>query len=161
MRNKYAKVCDPNNFVSDPGSKVHVVYEPKVLPNGEILLSEVGKEDIQDYINSFRDQTDMAYILKQLAKGDTSVLSNAVPSYGDFTNAPSSFADALQMVMDAESKFNKLPLDVRNKFDNDFRKWFATSGNDDWFEKMDSVIVKPDAEIHPIDDPIKKDEVDK
>lgn len=133
---------DPNNFISDPGSPIHILYAPVVLDDGSIVLKESGSEDIQDYIDSFRDQTDMRFIVKRLEMGDNSVFVGKDPMYGDFTHIPKSSLEALQLVLDAEKKFDLLPLDVRNSFDNDFRKWFASAGSDDWYAKMDSVLIK-------------------
>ena len=59
MRNKNAKVSDPNKFETCPGDKYHIVYEPLVNPDGTISLVESGKEDIQAIIDSYREQTDM------------------------------------------------------------------------------------------------------
>ena len=58
MRNKNAKLTNPNDFVSDPGSPIRTFYSGKVLPDGSIQVVESGKENIQDKIESFRDQTD-------------------------------------------------------------------------------------------------------
>lgn len=146
MRNNNAKVSDPNEFVTCNGSDVHITYSPKVLDNGVIKLVPSGKENIQEKINSFRDQCDISYILKRLQLGDTSVLNNKVPNYGDFTSAPKSYAEALQCVIDAEKKFYDLPLDTRNLFDNDYRQWFATAGSPDWLDKMG---VKPAVDVKP------------
>lgn len=149
MRNKFAFVSDPNDFVTDPGSSEHVLYTSRIV-NGVIKLVKSGVENIQDKIQSFKDQTDMSFILSRLAMGDTSVFRSDPPMYGDFSHVPQSYADALQLVMDAEKKFNMLPLDVRNEFDNDYRQWFASAGSDSWLSKMDSVIEKPDAGLNPV-----------
>lgn len=146
MRNKNAVVSDPNSFVTDPGSRYHIIYDPVVKPDGTIVLEESGKDDIQEFIDSFRDQTDMTFILKRMALGDLSVLTQKTPMYGDFTNMPKTYAEALQLVMDAEKQFMLLPLDVRNKFDNDYRKWFATSGSDVWMESMAPVLPQKETE---------------
>lgn len=146
MRNKSAKVSDPNVFISCPGSRIHVLFSSSIEPDGSFVLVKTGEEDIQDLIDSYRSSCDMTYILKQLALGNTAVLSQKEPMYGDFTEMPKSYAEALQVVMDAEQKFSKLPLDVRNAFDNDFKKWFASSGSEDWFKKMDSVLVHEQVE---------------
>lgn len=162
MRNKNACVSDPNSFVTSAGSRYRSIFSPIVSPDGTIQLVESGKEDIQQYIDSFRDQTDMTYILQRMATGDTSVLNQKEPMFGDFTNMPQTYAEALQLVIDREAQFMQLPLEVRNKFDNDFRKWFAQSGSEEWFQKMDSVISKPEkVDLEPsgeISDPIKGDE---
>lgn len=146
MRNKNATVSNPNDFITCPGSKVHITYSPKVLDNGIIKLIQSGKENIQDKINSFREQCDISFILRRLEMGDTSVLNDKVPNYGDFTQVPKSYAEALQCVIDAEKKFYDLPLDTRNLFDNDYRQWFATAGSPDWIDKMG---IKPAVDVTP------------
>lgn len=140
MRNKFACVSDPSSFVSSSGDRFHVIYSPKVNPDGSIDLVASSKIDIQESIDSFLPSTDFSWILSRLMSGDTSVLNQREPMYGDFTSMPSTYAEALQLVIDRESQFNQLPLDVRNSFDNDFRKWFASSGSEDWLSKMKPVL---------------------
>ena len=147
MRNKKSCVTDPNSFVSNPGDRYRIEFSPLVQPDGSIELVESGKIDIQEYIDSFREQTDMSYVIQQLSIGNTSVLSQKEPMYGDFTNMPKTYAEALQLVIDREAEFMKLPKEVRNEFDNDFRKWFAQSGSEEWFEKMKSVFPSEEKSI--------------
>ena len=128
MRNDLARVSDPREFVSNSGDRYHIVYAPHVLSDGTIELVESGRDDIQEYIDSFRDQTDMAFILERLQVGDTSVLSNRVPFYGDVTEFPKTYAETLQIMIDAKASFEKLSPDQRNKFDNDFNQYFAITG---------------------------------
>lgn len=140
MRNKNAKVSDPNSFVTSSGSSEKVIYSSKVCPNGEIMLTPAGKEDIQEYINSFRESTDMSFILHQLSLGNTAVLNQKQMIFGDFTEVPTSLAEAQQMLIDGEAAFYKLPLDVRQEFNNNFRQWLFTSGQPEWIEKMSKYI---------------------
>lgn len=140
MRNKFAEVSDPNSFVTDPGDPIHIIYSPKVLDDGSVVLFESGKENIQDLIDSYEDSCDISIIMKRLEMGDTSVLSQKVPMYGDFTQFPKTYAEALQRVIDAQNDFDRLPLDVRNSFENDYMRWLASAGSDDWLEKMKPVL---------------------
>lgn len=149
MRNKYANVSEPNDFVTCSGEKYHITYSTKVMPDGKLLLEPNGKEDIQAMINSHREETDMSFIIQRLSMGDTSVLNKKAAMYGDFTQMPKTYAESLQLVMDAEKHFYEMPLEVRNKFGNDFRQWFATAGAPDWFDKMG--IVKS------VDEPSEKE----
>ena len=142
MRNKNAMVSDPNDFFTCSGDKFRIIFSPVIQPDGSIELVESGKDDIQEMIDSYRDQTDMAYILQRMAMGDSSVLNQKEPMYGDFTQLPKTYAEALQLVIDREKQFMQLPLDVRKAFDNDFKKWFAQSGSEEWYQKMSSVIQK-------------------
>lgn len=139
MRNPNSAVSDPNSFVSDSGNQFHVKYSPRVLENGELKLVESGKDDIQSMINSFRDTTDMSFILNRLAVGDTSVLNQRPALFGDFTQMPTTYAEALQLVIDGRRQFDALPLDVKNSFNNDFRQFLASAGTPEWSEKLSSL----------------------
>lgn len=153
MRNKNACVSDPNSFFTGPGSRYRTLFSPIVRPDGTIELVESGKEDIQEFIQSQKAHTDMSFILSRMAVGDTSVLTDKTPMYGDFTVMPKTYAEALQLVIDREADFMKLPLDVRNKFNNDFRQWFAQSGSEIWFEKMASVLPEKEKTIEDFSTP--------
>lgn len=136
MRNEKARVSDPKDFVTNPGNDEKVIYSSKVLDDGSIILTPSGKQNVKEYINSFVDQTDIAYIIRQLQLGDTSVLNSRTPMYDDFTGAPKDLRQAMQIMLDGERAFYDLPLDTRQKFDNDFRKWLVSAGSDDWAVKM-------------------------
>lgn len=141
MRNKNAKVSDPNKFVTCAGSDIHVLYSSKLLPNGEIRLTESGKESISEKINAQKKFTDISYIVNRLAMGDTSVLRDGA-IYGDFTTVPKSLAESLQIIIDGQSKFDQLPLEVKNKFDNNYYQWIMSSGSPEWMTKMGIPIEK-------------------
>lgn len=140
MRNKYSAVSDPQDFVSCPGDPIHVLYSPSVGSDGRIVLKATGKESIQDRIESMRSTTDMAYILRKLSFGDTSVLRSDTPMFGDFSSQPKTLVEAMQLQLDAEARFMQLPLDVRNAFDHDYRRWLVSAGSPDWLDKMRPVI---------------------
>lgn len=140
MRNLNACVSDCNSFVSLSGDDFHVKFSPRVLDSGEIQLVESGKDDIKAMINSFRDSTDMTFILQRLAVGDTSVLSQCPGLFGDFSKMPTTYAEALQLVIDGRREFDALPLSIKNSFNNDFRQFLATAGTPEWTEKLSSLL---------------------
>lgn len=151
MRNPMAAVPDPNEFISNPGSPEKVIFSAQVQSDGSIVVLPVGKENMQDLIESARSTTDMAYIIKQLQLGDVSVLRRSSPQYGDFTQMPKSMAEAMQLQIDAEKAFYSLDVSVRAKFDHDFRRWLVSAGTEDWNSKMGFV---PDPVSAP--DPVKE-----
>lgn len=158
MRNKNAKVSDPSSFVTDPGSDVHVIYTGKLCPDGQIRLTESGKESISEKINAEKMFTDISYIRSRLALGDTSVVRPASSiMYGDLTKAPKTLADNLQIFINARSSFDDLDLETRNKFDNNYLKWLQDAGTSDWLEKMKDFI--PDLVVEKADESeVKVDE---
>lgn len=149
-------MSDREVFYSNPGSPIKVVYSPKINDDGTFDLVETGKENVQEFIDSFAEETCMAYIIKKCEMGDTSVLSRTQGTYGDFTEIPKTYRDLLQTVIDGRSYFESLPLDVREKFGHSFEQWFAQIGSKEWFEVMESMnpVEGPIPEI-----PIKESEV--
>lgn len=150
MRNKAAKVSDPNTFYTEPGSPIVDVYDAKVLPDGKFEVVVTGKKNIQDEIESFRNQTDMSYILKQLAIGNNEVLTQTIGQYGDFTKMPTNMAEALQMDIDAKKAFYSLDLDTRNKFDNDYHHWLVSLGSEEWIAKMPFKKDEASSDVKPV-----------
>lgn len=152
MRNPKEKVSDPNKFETSPGSDIHILYNAKLLPNGEIRLTESGKESISEKINAQKEMTDIHYIIQRLSVGDTSMLRDGAV-YGDFTNTPKSLAEAMQIMIDGEKKFYELPLDVRAKFDHNYYQWLMSAGSEDWMQKMDISPV-----VEKVEEEVKTDE---
>lgn len=144
--NPYATISDANSFVTPSGDEYHIIYSSVLQDDGTIVLEPTSREPIQERINSYAAVTDMSYILAQLRNGNTSVLNRGAPIFGDFTEIPKTYAEALQLVIDGRAYFDALPLSVRSKFDNSFEKWFSTAGSPDWFECMS---VDPPAQPSP------------
>lgn len=128
------KYFDGKQF-SNPGDPIHIIYGPKVNDDGTVDLIEVGKENTDDIIESHRESTDMNIILAKIAAGDDSVLNQRKGMFGDFTEMPKTYAEALQMQIDAERMYDSLPVDVKSKFDNDKNKFFALAGTEEWLDK--------------------------
>lgn len=102
---------DEGKYVSDPGSPIRPVYSAKVESDGEVLLTKVGEENIQEYIDACKDSTDIATIVSYYNQtGDETVLKRYAPTYGDFTKLPKSLAEFLQLRIDSENFFYGLLL---------------------------------------------------
>lgn len=151
MRNKNAKVPDPHKIHSCPGSAEHVLYKGVVLKDGTIDLRKCGTENIKDKIQSFKELTDIEYIRKRLALGDVSVLNQVEAFYGDYSEVPTTKQEVLQMFIDGQKAFMSLDVDTRNKFDNDFNKWFAQAGTEEWFKRM-NIELKGEQVDNPVEE---------
>lgn len=136
-------LADSDTFFTCSGDDVHLIYKPIVDSYGKVQLEVAGKESISEMIQSYASQTDMSYIMARLKAGDTSVLGDqARAMYGDFTGLPTSRAEFMQSFIDAQLTFDKLPLDVRANFANDFKQWFVQAGTADWMTKMHIELPK-------------------
>lgn len=153
MRNPFgvtqSNLPDCNTFCN-PGSDIYVMRQLAQDDVGRDYLQDVGKISISERINSFRDFTDMSYILARLAAGDASVLNVRNDAmYGDFTGMPYDPRAMLDTINNARNYFDHLPADVRAKFGDDFVAWFSDAGDPEWVSKM---IKNPDTSA-PVEEP--------
>lgn len=141
MENKL--LCNERSlkFVSNPGSPVKPVYHGKVLPSGEIELVYDGDENIQEYIDSFEKETNIENIIARVNNGEIDLLNSAAGVFVDTVGMPRTYAEVLQTVIDGQKAFEKLPVEIKERFGNDFNQWFAQMGNDDFMVK--SGFMKP------------------
>lgn len=141
-----------NSFVSDPGDPIEIQYSPKVNKDGSFELVETGKINTDDMIQSYKESTDIRVILSRCAQGDFSALNVKKPMYGNFLDMPKTYAEALQLRIDSENLFYSLPVDVRQKFDNDADKFFASSGTQEWYDNIKGVLPDDVKDlIYPVD----------
>ena len=67
----------------------------------------------------FKEECDVNNILRNYV--NTGVLthtSDVLPQFGDFSNVPSDYGEALALIQKSEEEFMTLPSEVREKFDN-------------------------------------------
>lgn len=146
MRHENARVSDPNSFVSHSGEKFRVLYDSFRNEDGTISLKAASKKDIKAEINSHAAETDMAVIVQKLMMGDSSVLSVKKPLFGDFTQFPTTYAEAFDLVNRSEKAFESLSPDIKQKFDNDCAKWFSSIGSQEW---LDIMGISPESPAPP------------
>ena len=124
MRNPFSRVPDASTFCSPPGSRTKIQYEGRFNGKHGTLVA-TGIIDTQDIINAYAPLTDINYMLHRLSVGDRTVLSSHTPIYGDFSGLPSDPIDAINMVENARTAFGRLPVEEKQKFNNDYRVWLA------------------------------------
>lgn len=124
MRNKNARIPNIGSIHTYEGTPLHKILEPRF--DGTITkLVAVGEENTQDRIEAEAPYTDINYMLNRLSLGDQSVLSSKRPMYGDFTGLPSDPIEALNLVHQSEFAFSQLSSEDKQKYNNDWKRWFA------------------------------------
>lgn len=126
---------------SNAGSPFREIRQP-VVRDGKVVVEVVGKENFNDFINSFADSCDINVLVSRAVNGEPEVLNRRQGMYGDFTQFPKTYAEVLQRVINANSLFDSLPADIRVRFDNDVYKFISEMDNADWFEKAGFVQKK-------------------
>lgn len=124
MRNKNSRIPNIDSINTYAGSPIHQILEPRFDGTTTKLVS-VGEENIQDFYEAQAPLTDINYMLNRLALGDTSVLSSKRPMYGDFTGLPADPIEALNLVHESERAFAQLSIEEKQKYNNDWKLWFA------------------------------------
>lgn len=145
MRNVHSGLPDYDSIRSCPGSEYHVLREPK-FDGTKLSLVEVGREEIQPKIEAYAPFTDLVYMLSRLKVNDFSVLNQSNPMYGDFSELPDNPIDAFNLVHNAERRFSELPVEEKQKYNNDYRVWL-------------SQLFTPDAPSAVVDDIKRSDTV--
>lgn len=129
---------------TNPGNRIKQLYGPIFDDDGVMRLIEIGKTDLYAEIQSHADSVDIHVILDRFAKtGDPGVLSRVQGAYGDFTQMPRTFAEALNTMVAAEQYFLGLPVDVRAQFGHDFHQFLASMDAPDFAQKM-GIAVDPE-----------------
>lgn len=131
--------CPPGKaevFSSNPGSPIHQLYAPHVCDDGSIELVPAGAENTDEIIQSYAESTDIRALIARVNSGDLEALNVHKGMFGDFTQMPKTYAELLQNQMDAKRAFDRLPVDVKKKFDNDVNKFLSSAGTQEWSDAL-------------------------
>lgn len=85
---------------------------------------------------SFTEECDPNYVVDRHNRGLDITLNRARPMYGDFTGAPGSYHEALNILRTTGELFMELDAKVRAQFDNDPGKFYDFVKNPDNAEKL-------------------------
>lgn len=144
----------PDVIPSPVGNGERDIFEERVV-DGVKQLVVTGKENFKAFIEASKNETLISNIMKRFEQGDVAALSRVQGFYGDVTGMPSNLAEAQNMLIFLENKFNALPLDIKKKFDNSFDKYVQDISNAtvDQFKDLfnlnpieESVVVENDKE---------------
>lgn len=135
-------------FASNPGSRWYIEKHGEVLPNGNIVLVEDRKIDIQEKYNAEYPATTIDNILAN---------SNPFEYFGDdgthgidCTKVPRTLAEFMQLQIDRKREFDGFSAEVKQRFGNDFNQYLATAGSDEWFEKLGINLKPVDSDLQPV-----------
>ena len=120
--------------VSCAGNRTEPHYVERYTETGHPYLVKDGETDVYAIIQSHKEECDINLMLQRYAAGDTSVMRNDA-RYIDTSNIPTSIHEMFNYMNAQKEKFDALPVDIKQKFDNSFEVWASTSGTNEWTEK--------------------------
>lgn len=125
--NRPVRICCP------AGSPERQLYTRKVDSSGNKSLERSGKENVFMAIQLAANGNLAKDLVARSLRGDESAIPSADSlTYADITGAPKSLLDAENRLIDARTLFESLPLDVRNKYGNNFRNFLVAVDDGSW-----------------------------
>lgn len=122
-------------FYTPSGERIEMRHRAVIKKDGKRELLKDREKHTFDIIQSHLEECLIENIIKRALEGDTSVLEMMKGTYTDITGAPTSLAEAQQMIIDLKQKFEELPKEIRQKFDYNVEQYIAEFGTDTWAEK--------------------------
>lgn len=140
---------------TEAGKKTRLTFRWTYDNKGNKSLVQDEEIDRDSEIQSYLEETKIENIINR-ASFDVAIaqklyaqLSDEEPQ--DFTNMPSTLAEAQNLMIQAEQTWDKLPREIKQKFDNDVDKFIAKFGTVEWANAL-GIVQKPVVEEKPVDE---------
>lgn len=134
MPKVYSAFDRPKGEPSKPGSGIAPEYSIRLDQDGHKEVYKSGEVDIYAKIQAAAESCTIDYILRTCT--DVSILADTAGSYIDLSAAPTTLMEANNLVLAGLDEFNRLPANVKAKFDNDPGVYFAQYGSAAWAENL-------------------------
>lgn len=126
----------PDEF-SRSGEKLIDEYKLIINDDGIEEVVPCGKIDWYAEIQSHADSVDIHKIIEHCTMtGDFSEINKAVGQYGDTVGMPKTYAEVLNLTINAKHEFEKLSPEVRQKFNNNINQFVMEFGTDEFHKKL-------------------------
>lgn len=102
MVNRYVE-----RVATESGSGLRQLYIP-CFEDGCFSVEESGVFDLQEQINANASSCDINVLVARYNAGDITALSRRQGIFGDFTSAPDSYRQALEIINGFESAFSEM-----------------------------------------------------
>lgn len=139
------------------GTPEKTVYAGEYDDEGKFSVKPVGKVNLYEEIQMYRDSCDINSILERYSAGDDSVLERTNGFFADFSAFPDNYAGVFNLIENCRTFFDKLPASVKEKYDNNFETFMASAEAEDFLPKIkqEPAPVTPNPQ-NPIVKPIEK-----
>lgn len=122
-------VIGKNRRYCETGQKTEIRHRAHMTQEGRRVLIKDKEVAIYDLIQSHREECEIENIIRRAVEGDYTALNASNPIYTDITNCPSSIAEAQQFIIDAKENFEKLPKEIKAKFEYNAELYIAEMSN--------------------------------
>lgn len=135
---KFRTKYDRNEVFTEPGSPIKNVYGAMYDKKHNLVVEKKGEENLYAYINSFADSVDINVLVTRFTNGDREALLQRAGAYIDISSMPTNLNDFISLSQSATALFDTLPVEVKNKFDNNVMEFVSMVGTKEWNEIMNT-----------------------
>lgn len=123
-------------FFSECGCNLRQLYKSIVKKDGTIVLEPAGFQDTDQFIESFRESTELRTIIARYLNGDENAFNMRPVFFGDQMDMPDNLQQAFEIFKTAESAFGSVPNEFKAMYDNDFFKWINDFGSEQFRKSL-------------------------
>lgn len=125
----------PETIPCETGTRYDKTYTMIIDEHGHKDLKCTGETDRYAKIQSHLEEVLIENILAK-ATLDPTILNKREGLYFDSTSMPKTLAEAQNAILALNQEFEKLPAEIKQKFDNSAEKYIAAYGSKEWGDKM-------------------------
>lgn len=128
---------EPKITITPSGEKEEDVWEMKLDEKGNEIFYISRKTNVYEKIQAHLEETKIENILARVMDtGDTSILNRIEGNYADISEMPTTMLEANRKIKEAEKDFEKLPIEIRAKYNHNFNEYLADFGSENWIKNM-------------------------
>lgn len=123
------------------------IFRLKFESDGTPCFYKDGVKNVQEEIDEAAKGSTLQDLILRYERGEVNALYAKEGFFGDFSNAPCTYGEALNFVQNVKDKFYSLPLELREKFDNNigiFADAISNLSEEDFAKKYFSKGVAED-----------------
>lgn len=122
--------------------------------HGISRFNRVGSVNAFDEVQSHAEYSDLKNVIKRFQLGDETALGNPEKAiYADVSHMTMNLMEAQNMINSAKADFDKLDVETKKRFNNNFMEYAASAGTHAWFKALG---YQPKEAIKEVVDPVEK-----
>lgn len=118
------------------GTPEKTIFAGEFDDEGKFSVKPVGKVNLYEEIQMYRDSCDINSILERYSAGDDSVLEKTNGFFADFSAFPDNYAGVFNMIENCRNFFDKMPASFKEKYGNNFETFMASAEAEDFLPKI-------------------------
>lgn len=128
----------PKTTPQNPGSGWKSKYHMEIDKHGHKFLIQDEPENTYAIIQSHKEECNMEALVERARHGDPDAVKRIQAQYTDMTKYPKNLAEAQNEIIKLQQDFDKLPTEIKQKFDNSYNVYIAefSKNHDSWEKKL-------------------------